>query len=286
MDTDSILKIFVEEGSESESVNSQPSVTLNKPSTPQAQTRSVVVAMASVTVSRARGQRFKPGSGAIHLSDPFALVTHGMVSVDVANQVWLDCLTAWGMEESDADARDELLDGVTHACLLSTSKSDENFNSRFVVGSEEYKLSVIADAMSRYSAVNDSHLRVFVRSFDGGRIAFKIYETLKDPENVEIRSELAMRCGGPVEHAHLMCDVMDAVIKTGVVFSASELALIQRYRNSRTAGAAMQAQSVGLPTSTVDRSAHREVERQKGSGGGSAPDPVANRLNFNAFGRG
>jgi len=177
------------------------------------------------------------------------------VKREVAEQVWLDVLGIWGLTDTSAADREVLRDKLTQALTIATSKDEENLETEFFFNSEWFCVRAIADAMSTRSATNDSHLRVWVRSYDAGYFATAIYDALGNPANRESRMEVSARSGAPVEHAPYCCDVFDAVVRhSGRDFSSFELGLHTKYRSFRTDRARLSANQVGMAAARNDDS--------------------------------
>jgi len=206
----------------------------------------------------ARGMlaRHPKGKFAIGGRDPADVVRFGELSQEEADGVWRAALGDWGIAESTERDRDELTAVVAHALVVSTSKDDENLDTRFMFKGVYHTLRPLAErAMVHSPGKNDTYLRMFVRSFRYGLLPCAMSDMLGDPSNVELRQEMAMRCGGPVEHAYLMIDTLGGAIKlSGRIYSAAELELYTRYRTNRTSAAQRGAQDIGLSTSRNDTS--------------------------------
>jgi len=227
-----------------------------------------------------RVKRYNGLTGAV-VRDSRDVVRRGEITEEEAKVVFQEVTSRWGFAESDEATRKELLNQLTLALVQSTSKAEENLATRFRVSGKYYELRVIADVMAQYVAEQDSYLRIFARSFEGGYFATRMYLTVRDAANLELRMELAARSDGPPEHAHYMIDVLDAVIRhSGIVFTAQELRLYGMYKANRTASALARANSVGLPTTTPD-SANRHA-REEAKSRDNPPQAVNERISFGA----
>lgn len=215
----------------------------------------------------------------IVFGDSAAVVRHGEVTQEVAAAVWAACVRDWTGSESNETAREALHDIVTQALVQSTSKDVENLGTKFKFNNEWHTVRPIYDNMVVHAGDNDSHLRVFARSYNYGYFAAAMFDAVSEPSNIEVRMELAARSEGPVEHAPYMIDVFDALIRhSGRVFSSAEIALYNRYKSNRTNKARESAQSVG---ESAPRNDTTTSSKPKGpSPVHSAPAPSAGRLSF------
>lgn len=189
------------------------------------------------------------------------VVRHGEITEELAATVWLGALREWGLTDTTADDRMNLRDSVTQALVVSTSKDFENLETLFLFNDKYYAIRPIADGVQQVCETNDSYLRVFVRSFDSAYFAIAMFDALSSPENIGERTSLALRCGGPVEHAPYMIDVFDAVARhSGRMFTAQQLILASRYKGARTNMARESAQSTGAMTAHNDTSSRSRTE--------------------------
>lgn len=209
--------------------------------------------------------------------DSTDVVRHGEITQEAADAVWRECLREWAGSESNEGSREELRDVLTQALAQSTSKDVENLGTQFKFNGKYHTVRPIYDHMVTHAGTNDSHLRVFARSFEAGYFATAIFDAVSNPVNVEVRMELAARCDGPVEHAPYMIDVFDAVYRhSGRVFTSSQIALYNRYKTVRTNRARESAQSVGEIAPRNDTTGKARAPPTAPS----APAPSSARLNF------
>jgi hypothetical protein len=219
------------------------------------------------------------------VSDTRNVVRHGEISEQEANEVWRQCLAAWGISESSPEEREELMDALTQALVSSTSKSDENLDTRFLFGNNYLSFRPIYDAVSALPGTNnDSGLRVFVRSFRSAEFACRMFDLLDNAGNVSARQEMAYRTNGPVEHAPYMIDVSDALVRhSGRQYTQQELALFTKYRTARVMKAMDRAHEVGMVTTPMDTSSRNAATTVAPEAAPPAPAEV--RTSMTSLGR-
>lgn len=194
------------------------------------------------------------------MPNPYSVVRYNMCSQRVADKVWEECLEEWDLTETSSKDRESLDVHLCAAFVLSTSKDLENQATMVVFQGKQIRLAVIAEKMSAYhTGDNDSHLRMFVRSYKKGYFVAMQWNLLGDPANVEYRAIVAGRIGGNPAHARFMFDTADYVAYAGLPVNADELRLIAYYKGLRTDRAAVSAAKVGEVTPRNDNSAKPTV---------------------------
>lgn len=204
----------------------------------------------AVRIATQRVVRNPKGTLGPAVLDPALVVRFGEVSQAEAEDAWRRTLKSWGYQESSATARGELLERVAQALAISTSKDDENLDTRFTMDAGNSWLG-IRDLYENMKLVspgrNDSYLRVFIRSFRYAYFACAISDLLANPANIELRQDLAVRSGGKVEDAYLMHDTFSACYTLGGrSYTQHELELHVRYRSERNTRAQARAVEAGL----------------------------------------
>lgn len=237
---------------------------------------------AAVPVQARRRPRHSGVKGAV-VEDTRDVVGPGEIKEETAELVWAECRKDWKLGTSSEQERELFLDKLTLALIKSTSKGEENLRTEFKFNGKWYKLRTIYDVMKNFESDQDSMLRIFARSYKGGILAWKMFQTLRDPANVEARQEMAMRSNGPAEHACYMIDVLDAVARhSGYTFTEYEIGLHTLYKARRTEKARASAQSVGMLTAGPDTSTktNQNTASQAEKTPMAPPAPAATRLSF------
>lgn len=204
------------------------------------------------------------------------VVRFGYMTEAEADAVFLGAMREWGLSTSSAEERADLLYAIAEAMIVSTSKDEENLDTRFSFNDEYFSLRVLYDKASELTlGKNDSYLRVFARSYNRAQIACIMTDMLSNTTNVSLRQAVARRAECPIENAPYAIDVFDAVIDhSGRNVTSAEIAVYNKLKATRTSNAQSRAADVGLLVTRNDTS-NRETPVRNNHSTSAKTDPAA-----------
>lgn len=182
-----------------------------------------------------------------------AAITHGYCSPEVAERIFRDAMSAWGMSSSDAATRDDLLGGLAEVLWASTSVETDYSVVEFSIGGQYLSLQVLVNQCQ--TAINHVNpLRVWIRSFRQAVLACRIHDFLDTPENIAQRQDAASSYGASIDNARFCFDMADALLVSGRYFNGSERQLINDLKIFATSRTQSNAQTRGQSQPSQDTS--------------------------------
>lgn len=226
-------------------------------------------AKGNAVVSRVRTHQ---GSGKYARASSRKVVYHGCCDSAVAETIFQDTCSAWGISSSDAKDREELKGLLAEALHRATSVEIPYDQITFPFNTKTLDLGTL-NTIASLKIGTANPIRTWMRSYNDAEMPVRISDFLDTEENLEERQVAAAAYGTVVSNARFCFDTADALLHSGRKYSASEILLIRALKSSVLAQAQTDATVRGLTQPAPDMSGvvggQTQVER-----GGSISVPT------------
>lgn len=180
-------------------------------------------------------------------------ITHGYCSDEVAERIFRDTLSEWGVTSSDEATRSDILGGLAEVLWASTSVETDYSTVTFEVNGTTLCVATLVNRCN--TAVSSLNaLRTWIRSFRRAEIALRIHDFLDTPENISQRQEAAASYGADIANSRFCFDMADALLISGRDYNGTERRIIEDLKIYATSRSQNNAQSRGLSQASQDTS--------------------------------
>jgi len=145
-----------------------------------------------------------------HNANTATVTQDGEISERDAQRALTDAMEEWGVQGNSDSVLDPVLGNIAQ-CLRKGTSAERDFSKvSFTIGNTTMYLDVLLNEVKKYNNT-ENPMRIWVRSYNGGEIALRIHDMLKDPENVALRQVAATDYECSMDVVHLAFDTADVL---------------------------------------------------------------------------
>lgn len=206
------------------------------------------------------------------------VVLHGYMSATSAENAWVKILTAYDLDGSNVDLREEFIMAMATLLIQGSSVATNYEDQIIVLEGREMPLSIMVSIVSRYTTQPNPQ-RVWLRSFRNAEVPYTAYLILNEPENREQRMQAMIRYKVPEDKVCYAFDMVEAALPRIEGAGSGLIALITAMKRVHLAEYHEETRSRGQNVALHDSSNRFVASANRNSGGGGGgPGDQKDRL--------